>query len=111
MAKKAFQKTGEQVSDLLCTLRNQCVRYLNGKVKEGETIDITEMEDYGSLCVTYDGGNHPEYAANPYSTVEGVFKKDGKVYLETEDCDELELDRVETMDLYGVCDFIETGTI
>ena len=112
MAKKAFQKTGEQVSDLLRKLRNNCINYLKRKLNEGETIDLTEMEDdCGSVCVAYDGGNHPEYASNVFSTVKSVFKKDGKIYLCTEDCDKLELDRVDTMDLYGVCDFIETGTI
>ena len=108
MAKKLkFQKIGEQVIDLMRPLRKECVKFLKRKLKDNGKIDLTEMEeDCGTVCVTYDGGRHPEYDTNAYSTVWSVFKKDNEIYLETEDCDEYSIDRIDTMELYGVCDFI-----
>lgn len=108
MAKqKKFQKIGEQVSDLMRPLRKECVKFLKKKLKDNGKIDLIEIEDdCGIVCVTYDGGRHPEYATNAFSTVLSVFKKDNEIYFETADCDEYSIDRIDAMELYGVCDFI-----
>ena len=108
MAKKLkFQKIGEQVLDLMLPLRKECVKFLKKKLKDNDHIDLTEIEDdCGTVCVTYDGGRHPEYDTNAFSTVLSVFKKNNEIYVETEDCEEYGIDRIDEMELYGVCDFI-----
>lgn len=52
-------------------------------------------EDYESVCVTYDGGNHPEYASNAFAYVMGVAKdKDGDIGLILDEDDFYSLDRI-----------------
>lgn len=84
-----FEQTYDKWLDLNIQLRNDSVEYINHILT---TIgDRIYFDDETNVCVTYDGGNHPEYDANPYSHVEGVFLKDNKIYLETEDCSEYPL--------------------
>ena len=65
MEKKDFEKTFEKVAELNKQLREECCDYLRKVLKEnGNSIDL-QSEDYAIVCVTYDGDNHPEYAANP----------------------------------------------
>lgn len=113
MEKKDFEKTFEKIAELNKQLREECCDYLRKVLKEnGNRIDLqSEDEDYDIVCVTYDGGRHPEYDANPYSQVYSVFfnEEDNKIYLETEDCDEYGLDRVDSvMEVYGVCSLVQT---
>ena len=71
----------------------------------------SEDEDYDIVCVTYDGGNHPEYAANPYSQVYGIFlnEKDNEIYLNIEDADEYCLDRVDSvLEVYNICLLVQS---
>lgn len=52
-------------------------------------------EDYGCPCVTYDGGNHPEYASNAFAEVRGVAKdKYGDIGLILDEEDFYSLDRI-----------------
>lgn len=52
-------------------------------------------EDYQSVCVTYDGGNHPEYASNAFAYVMGVAKdKNGDIGLILDEEDFYPLDRI-----------------
>lgn len=106
---KKFQETWEQISPLLTQIHQECIDYLTELLSKEEYKNgiSCETEDGSSTCVTYDGGNHPEYASNAFSTVKGVFMKDGRIYLSTEDCDEYPIDRIETLEIVGVCDFIE----
>ena len=111
MEKKNFENTFEKVAELNKQLREECCDYLRKVLKEnGNSIDLqSEEEDDDIVCVTYDGGNHPEYAANPYSQVYSVFfnEEDNKIYLETEDCDEYCIDRVDSvMEVYDVCSLV-----
>ena len=113
MEKKNFEKTFEKVAELNKQLREECCDYIRKVLKEnGNRIDLqSEDEDYDIVCVTYDGGRHPEYDANPYSQVYSVFfnEEDNKIYLETEDCDEYGLDRVDSvMEVFGVCSLVQT---
>ena len=114
MEKKDFEKTFEKVAELNKQLRGECCDYLRKVLKEnGNRIDLQseEEEDYDIVDVTYDGGSHPEYAANPYSQVYSVFfnEEDNKIYLETEDCDEYCIDRVDSvMEVYYVCSLVQS---
>lgn len=99
-----FQEIGDKVYDLLKPLREECEKFLKEKLDGDKHIDLTKCDDV--VGVVYDGGNHPEYNSC-CADVDAVYMKDGKVYLDVRDCcDEYEIDRVDTLDLYGVCDFI-----
>lgn len=104
-----FQIMWNKISKELKELRQECVNYLTEQLNKPEHKDgiSCEPDGGGSVCVTYDGGRHPEYDSNPYSTVKGVYLKDGKIMLDTEDYDEYSIDRIDTVELLSVCDFIE----
>ena len=113
MEKKDFEKTFEKVAELNKQLREECCDYLRKVLKEnGNSIDLqSEDEDDDIVCVTYDGGNHPEYAANPYSQVYGIFlnEKDNEIYLNIEDSDEYCLDRVDSvLEVYNICLLVQS---
>lgn len=67
-----------------------------------------EDEDRDCVYVTYDGGNHPEYATNPYSIVRYVYVKNGEVFLHLDEDDEYSLDRVYDIgELAELVDFVQ----
>jgi len=65
-----------------------------------------EVYDNYNYCVTYDGGRHPEYDANPYSQLQRIYLKDGKIYVETEDADGLEFDYLDILDQKTVAECV-----
>lgn len=58
--------------------------------------------EFDVVTVSYNGGRHPEYASNCYSTVYGVFLKNDKLYLNIEDCDEYPANEVTAEELFNV---------
>lgn len=92
------------------TLRNGCYDYIrDALVNNGKRIVFVDLENRGYsedvVCVTYDGGRHPEYDVNPYSQVYSVFLDDetNKIFLETEDDDAYCLDFVwSNVEVYNV---------
>ncbi len=51
----------------------------------GEAYEEYQMNN-GSLCIGYDGGNHPEYASNMFSEVEAIKVDDSnEIVIKTED--------------------------
>ena len=106
---KDFEKTGEKFFELSATLRNDCENYLASVLKEnGGHIEWDNAEVEESLCVAYDGGNHPEYASNCFSLVSAIdMDEKGNITLDIEDTTQYDLDRVEIIDLYNVCEFVE----
>lgn len=73
---------------------------------EGKRIDIDE-EESGYLCVTYDGGRHPEYDSNPFSTIHGVFlNEQGKICLDIDDCEEYGIDRINWDDVVSIAELV-----
>lgn len=92
-------------------LREGCIDYLKTILASNNNIiswEVSELPEY--VSVSYDGGNHPEYASNVYSTVNSVKwdTKIGEVVLDTEDSYNYPLDSVTTTELYDLCDFIDT---
>lgn len=69
-----------------------------------KTIDNSVSLDECNVCVTYDGGNHPEYYANPFSHVERVHLENGKVYLDTEDCKYYNIYNITASDLFCIAE-------
>lgn len=104
-----FQNTFEEFSKVAKVLREDCIAFLMRILKKNDK--RIEWED-SEVCVTYDGGNHPEYASNPYSFVNAVYlMDDDTIALEIEDDDEYEIDRICTSELYEVCDFIDKNVL
>lgn len=69
-----------------------------------KTIDNSVLLDECEIYVTYDGGNHPECDAYPYSHVERVYCENGKVYLDTEDCTRYDICNITAEDLFCIAD-------
>ena len=67
-----------------------------------KTIDNSISIDECNICVTYDGGNHPEYDATPYSHVERVYCENGNVYVDTEDCTHYDIENITASDLCDI---------
>ena len=77
-----------------------CLDYIKAELeKHNNFIDLTETD---GVSVMYDGGNHPEYASNAFSSVYSVFMKDGDIYLETEDCDQYDIENITLDNLFDV---------
>ena len=104
-----FQATAEEWLKLQGKVRKECISFLKRILKRNDKhLEWNDSELSASVCVTYDGGNHPEYASNAFSTVYGVdMDEKGNITLNTEDCDEYDIDSVSTGELYDLCDFID----
>lgn len=92
-------------------VKNECIKYLTDLLhKNGNKINWRDNAAVAKfLTVAYDGGKHPEYDSNVFSTVYGVEIDDkGLITLDTEDCGEYEIDYVSTMELVDICIFIDT---
>lgn len=74
MAKERFLKDNEKAYEWLRKARKSCIEYINRVVSEHKCI-IHFDRNYNdeNFCIMYDGGNHPEYASNCFSSVESVF--------------------------------------
>lgn len=108
--------------DNLCTalieakraVRNHCIDMLKEICNrtESKKINLDKMTNFlfdGGLSnpvFCYDGGNHPEYASNMYSAVEGFELNGDKLVFSIEDSDSYEAGRVLTDDLIELCDAI-----
>lgn len=68
---------------------------------EGNSFDMTDDEGYAIACVSYDGGNHPEYNSTLYADVFSVYLANGKVYLELDETNEYEFTRLDYMERIG----------
>lgn len=67
-----------------------------------KTIDNSVSLDECNVCVTYDGGNHPEYDATPFSHVERVYCENGNVYIDTEDCTHYDIYNITASELFDI---------
>lgn len=95
-------------------LKEKCLSYLREKLEKADGQYISFEDDEGEpiggdmVCVTYDGGRHPEYASNAFSMVKGVYlkyhegRKETLIMLDTEDDDEYYIGNIEVGEIYGV---------
>lgn len=102
---KKYEKIAEQFFQLSVTLKQECIKYLKRYLKKRENyiVDFDNC-DY-SITVVYDGGNHPEYASNAFSTVESILIKDNNIYVDTEDS-RISVDVLSTEELFDICSYI-----
>ena len=101
------------------TLRLQCKSFICDFVKEygkdngngSFTLNLydDEVGEYlgeQNICCTYDGGNHPEYDANPYSTINTIKYEDGNIFLDTEDVDEYDISYIPTDEVISIAEYL-----
>ena len=105
-----FNEVSDEYLHIESKVRKAGLEIIKAAVDENEghlsLRTIYEENDYeDSVCVTYDGGNHPEYA-NPYSLVNALYDKDGKIAIDCEDCDEYYFDSVTTDEIKAIADFL-----
>lgn len=87
-------------------LKDICNRRVDKKIS---LENLKEYLDENNECypvISYDGGNHPEYATNMYSTVDGFRLENDTVIFDIEDSSDYSDDRVMTDDLIDLCDVI-----
>lgn len=110
--KKKIENVTAKLDKAIITL--ECVMTESAKVfkKYVKTIltevSNNEVEVYEDCfyCVTYDGGRHPEYDANPYSMIQRIYLENGKIYLDTSDAEGLAFDDLDILDKKTVADCV-----
>ena len=118
--KKRFADIVNEVSDEYTDAKKKVrevgMEIIKAAVKKHEgQLSLTEIyEENGHeevVSVTYDGGNHPEYA-NPYSVVNALYIKNNEIAIDCEDCDEYYFDSVTTDEIKAIADFLlEYGVV
>jgi hypothetical protein len=79
---------------------------------EDKSISLDKFKNY--LCdvgwciptIVYDGGNHPEYASNVFSTVDGFKLENEIIIFDIEDDPQYDESRVCTDDIINLCEMI-----
>ena len=85
-------KLNEKIEEQLIVLRNESLDYIKRTLGE-DGVAVFDNEDE-ELCVVYDGGNHPEYAAYPYAVVKSIYSEGGNIYLNLEEDDRYYIDNI-----------------
>ena len=67
-----------------------------------KTIDNSVSLGECDICVTYEGGDNPEYNANLKSHAERVYCENGNVYLDTKDCTHYDIEYITAIEAYDI---------
>lgn len=95
-------------------MRKHCLDMLKEICNRTDSKEIS-LEKFKKYCcdcgmgwpvLAYDGGNHPEYASNLYSTIDGFSLVNDKIVFDIEDDPSYDEDRVTTTELIEFCDYI-----
>jgi hypothetical protein len=105
----------KEIKPIRAEINKRCIAYLKRVLKKAENHRIGFYDEENGeyiggevVCVTYDGGNHPEYASNAFSTVNGVFiNRRGVISLNIEDCSDYELEDVSWEDVYNIAEYLK----
>ena len=100
LSKLDFAKIGK----VLTTLRKECLAYLRNIVSKHN--NSYEFDNDYMITVSYDGGNHPEYASNVYSKVHRIYIKDDKLLFDIDDEYGYSEDRITTYELFSIASYI-----
>lgn len=70
LTKEVIEETYNTIYQLTCDLRNQ----VRNEMKERKELIIpSDIYDYDvSTSISYDGGNHPEYASDCFAQIESI---------------------------------------
>lgn len=95
--------------EMNCTLFKNLKKEIYEEVKREKMFVVPEdIYDYGvSYHISYDGGNHPEYASTMFSAIETIEydSDEDKVIIITED-GEMQLEWLDTNDLVTIAQLI-----
>ena len=115
---KTIEKKWDEAEKIRKQIYKSVLKWLTEQAEaRGGEIAIHEYDEDGiqtddrCYTVSYDGGNHPEYASNMFSEVDRVFVQDGKLYLEIEDDPEYSIDRISWDDVYYLAEFININIV
>jgi len=104
MAKEEkFVSLAKEAYTAMDKARIEAIGYITRIVKKhGGEIKFDFNYDDEDITVMYDGGNNPEYAR--WNTVSGLVynEENDDVYVDIEDCNEYEFDRMSTDDILTV---------
>lgn len=115
--KKAI-KIWKQMQPMIGEVKKRSLDYIRAELEKADDNYISFVDEEGepiggdSLCVTYDGGHHPEYASNAFNMVKGVYlkyhegRKQTLIMLDTEDDDEYWIGNVNFDEIYSVALFL-----
>ena len=110
MKKETYFKKADELYDSIIPvqqdIRKKCETYIKMVLKENNgSLDCTESENM--ISVTYDGGNHPEYASSAFSMVEGIsLDENDNIILQIEDCSEYPIQNINWDEVFDVAAFI-----
>ena len=108
----------EKITPMMREVKNECLAYIKSELEKVEGNYISFLDEDGEpiggdmVCVTYDGGRHPEYASNAFDIVRGVYlkyhegRKEALIMLDTDDDDEYYIGNIEIGEIYGVALFL-----
>ena len=102
MEEVKFIKTGDEFSNIATKLKQECIDYLTQVTKEHGSIKFN-LEQYDEcVCISYDGGRHPEYDTDLYSTVYSIIFNDDKnrLSIDMEYDDDYTVDRLSADEIY-----------
>ena len=85
-------KLNEKITEQLTVLRNESLDYIKRTLGENGVAVFDNGAE--TLTITYDGGNHPEYAAYPYAVVKSIYSEGGNIYLSLEEDDRYYIDNI-----------------
>lgn len=100
-AQPEFHRTANRYYLIAEKLREQCCDYLRSVIKEHDKISFDDYD--GGVCITYDGGNHPECDSTLCSRLGSIYINcNNELCFEIEDCGAYTSDRVPLADLVYV---------
>lgn len=97
-----------QIVPIQNEIREKSESFIKSVLEEnGGSLDFDDYDVENWVSVPYDGGNHPEYASDCFSTVNGVFfDRDGDIALNIEDCENYPIENINWDDVYNVAEYI-----
>ena len=109
-----FDKTLNEYLNAKKEIRNTSLDMLKKICErtEDKSISLDNFKNYlrdmGSCdpTIVYDGGNHPEYASNVFSTVDGFRIENEIIIFDIEDDPSYDESRVSTDDIINLCEMI-----
>ena len=107
---QSIEKSIENYNNAKKAVYADCTKFIKDTVSampEGELPIPCELMD--RLYVSYDGGNHPEYASNCYSEVSSIYIKDGDIYLDIDETAYYPLDNVPVEEVVNIAEFISAN--
>ena len=103
--KEKYNELSAKWRNVTAELKTCIGKYLDKALESHE--NCIEFNSDAPCSVAYDGGNHPEYASNCFSSVNSIFKKDGYICLDIEDCDEYDIDGLSIKELMDVTESVQ----